>query len=205
VNVALQVFMTAPKSILVFLPLSVLTICASAQSPALLDTQLYAEKVTLCDLLDNYVNKRQEFKVVCFDTSFFSISSYDNNASIFGHWTYVVRNDSLSQLGFSSLALPITDGWFQKLSRLADSAIDAFTAKYGKPDRDTIVKKNFFQKGNKNAVGDIRKAMWVIDGQKLKVDFSIDGEHGQYSYLLRIQRFKDYYGNMKLPPWWDGY
>jgi hypothetical protein len=46
--------------------------------------------------------------------------------------------------------------------------------------------------------------MWLIDGQKLKVDFSIDGEHGQYFYLLRIQRFKDYYGNLKLPPWWDG-
>ena len=197
--------MTALKSIIFFLAFYVLTICASGQSLALFDTKLYAEKVTLCDLLNNYVSKRQEFKFISFDTSFYSISSYDNNATIFGHWNYVVRNDSLNQLGFSSLALPITDEWFQKLSRLADSAINVFTTKFGKPNRDTLVKKNFFKKGKRNAIGDIRKAMWFIDGQKLKVDFIIDGEHGEYSYLLRIQRFKDYSGNMKLPPWWDGY
>jgi hypothetical protein len=197
--------MTVLKSIITFLTLSVLTIPAFGQSLALFETKLYAEKVTLCDLLNKYVNKRQDFKFNSFDTSFFSISSYDNSSTIFGYWTYAIRNDSLNQLGFSSLELPITAEWFGKLSKLADSVINVFTIKYGKPDRDTIVKKNFFQKGKRNSTGDIRKAIWLIDGQKLKVDFSMDGEHGQFSYLLRIQRLKDYYGNMKLPPWWDGY
>jgi len=197
--------MTVLKSIIISLTFSVLTICAAGQSLASFNTKLYAENMTLCDLLNKYLDKRQEFKFASFDTSFFSVSSYDNNSTVFGHWTYVVRNDSLNQLEFSSLALPINAEWFNKLSRLADSAIHVFTEKYGKPVKDTTIKRNFFQKGKKYIAGDIQKAMWLIDGQKLKVVFSIDGEHGQYSYLLRIQRFKDFYGNMKLPPWWDGY
>jgi hypothetical protein len=155
--------------------------------------------------LTKYVDKRQEFKFIPYDTSFFSISSYDNNSTIFGLWTYVVRNDSLNQLGFSSLSLPINGEWFDKLSKFADSAIQVFTKKYGEPIKDTVVKTNFFQAGRKYKGGDIRKAMWLIDGQKLKVNFSIEGEHGQHSYVLRMERFKDYYGNMKLEPWWDGY
>lgn len=197
--------MTVHKIFIVLLVFSISTISASAQSLSLFDTKLYAETTTLCDLLNKYVDKRQEFKFTSFGTSFFSVSSYDNNSAIFGHWTYVVRNDSLNQLEFSSLASPINAEWFNKLSKLADSTIHTFTAKYGKPFRDTVVKRNFFHLGKKYMASDIRKAMWLIDGQKLKVNFSIDGEHGQYSYSLRIQRFKDYYGNMKLPPWWDGY
>ncbi len=84
---------------------------------------------------------------------------------------------------------------------MADSAINLFAKKYGAPIKDTVVENNFYQKDKKYRSNDIRKAIWSIDGQKLKVDFFIDGEHGQYTYLLIIKRFKDYYGNSKLPPW----
>lgn len=73
---------------------------------------------------------------------------------------------------------------------MTDSAIKVFTVKYGVPIKDTVVRKNFYQKGRKYFPGDIKKAMWLVGGQKLKVDFSIGGEHGQYSYQLRIQDSK---------------
>lgn len=197
--------MTQLKTIKILLTFSVLTIKVSGQSLTLFDTRLNSKKITLCDLLNNYVDIKKEFKFTPFDSVFFSISSYDNNSAIFGYWSYVIRQDSLNQYGFSSLALPINLEWFKKISHLADSAINLFSKKYGAPIKDTVDKNNFYQKDKKYHSGEIRKAFWLINGQKLKVDFSIDGEHGQYSYIIRIQRFEDYYGNSKLPPWWDGY
>ena len=197
--------MTQYKNIIIFLLLSVLTSKTSGQSLSLFDTKLNSEKITLCDLLTKYVDTKKEFKFTPFDTDFFSISSYTNNSTIFGYWSYVIRHDSLNQYGFSSLTLPINSEWFKKLNQLADSVINLFTIKYGTPIKDTVAKNNFYRKDKKYRSGDIRKAMWLIDGQKLKVDFFISGEHEQYSYLLRILRFKDYYGNSKIPPWWDGY
>jgi len=160
--------------------LAVLTIKVSGQSLSLFDTKLNSEKITLCDLVTKYVDTREEFKFTPFDTAFFSISCYDNNSAIFGHWSYVIRHDSLNQYSFSSLELPINSEWFKKLLQLADSTINLFSTKYGTPIKDTVARNNFYQKGKKVRSGEIRKAMWLIDGQKLKVDFSIDGEHEQF-------------------------
>jgi len=193
------------RKIIALVLCSVPAIFASAQSLDLFDTKLYAETTSLCDLLNKYVSRNQKFEFTPYGPSFYSVSSYDNRSAIFGQWTYVLRNDSLDQLEFASLDLPINAGWFNQLSKFADSAIHLFTGKYGKPARDTIVKRNYFRAGKKFMPGDIKKAMWLIDGQKLLVDFSIAGEHGNFTYLFRILRYKDYYGNQKLPPWWDGY
>lgn len=177
----------------------------SGQSLALFETKLYSEKITFCDLISKYVNMKNEFKYFTFDNSFYGVSSFDNNSKVFGNWNFVVRRDSLNQYGFSSLELPITTEWYHKLSNLADSTIKVFTIKFGKPVKETFVKKNVYQKGKKYFPGDIRKAMWLINGQKLKVDLSIEGEHNEYFYSINIETFKDYYGNLKLPMWWDGY
>jgi hypothetical protein len=123
--------MTHLKTITAFLTLFVLTINASSQSLSLFDTKLNSEKVTLCDLLTKYVDTKQEFKYAPFDTTFFSISSYENKPTIFGHWSHVIRHDSLNQYGFSSLDLPINLEWFNKLFKLADIAIDFFLKNTG--------------------------------------------------------------------------
>ncbi|MVN23411.1 hypothetical protein [Mucilaginibacter arboris] len=182
-----------------------MNINVSGQSLALFDTKLYSEKITFCDLLNKYVNMQKEFKYYTFGSSFYGVSSYDNDSNIFGNWSFVVRRDSLNQYGFSSLELPITAEWYRKLSYFADSTIKIFTVKFGKPLKETFVKTNVYQKGKKYFPSAVRKAMWLIDGQKLKVDFSIEGEHNEYFYLLKVERFKYYYGNTKLPKWWDGY
>jgi len=194
-----------PKTPIALITLFCLTLHVFGQKLSHFDTKLYSEKITLCDLIGKYVDTKEDFKYVPFDSSFFSVSYYNNVSEIFGSWSYVVRHDSLNQYGFSSTQLPITSEWYHKLFKLTDSTIKLFTDKYGQPAKDTLVKVNLYKKGAKFRTGTIRKAMWLIDGQKLKVDFSIVGEHNQYSYRLHIQRFKDYYGNMNLPPWWDGY
>lgn len=194
-----------PKVYYFLLILFFLNTRLSAQSLAIFETKLYSEKIQLCDLLNKYINPHNEFKYYPLGNSFYGVSTYDNNSSIFGYWTFTIRKHSLNQYGFSSLELPINKEWYNKLSRFADSTIKIFTAKYGKPFKETFVKNNVYQKGRKYLSGDVKKAMWLINGQKIKVDFSIDGEHKEYFYSLKIERFKDYYGNIKLPKWWDGY
>jgi hypothetical protein len=159
----------------------------------------------MCDFISKFIEQDRSFKYFYLDTSFFSISSYDNRGKIFGNWSFVSRHDSLDQIGFSSLDLPITPEWYNELYNQTDSLIKLFTAKYGQPAKSSTNEKNFYQKDKKYLPGHIIKAMWLMEGQKLKVEFIIDGEHKDFHYSLRLLRFKDYYGNVKLPPWWDGY
>ncbi len=175
------------------------------QSLSIFETKLYNEKLTICDLINNYVDKQKDFNYKSFDTAFYCISVYDNRNEIFGNWSFVVRNDSLNQIGFTSLDLPINSEWFDNLYSKTDTIIKLFTGYFGQPLKQTRNEKNFFKKGEKYLPGDILKAMWDIDGQKIKVEYIIDGEHNDFHYSLRILRFKDYYGNIKLPEWWDGY
>lgn len=193
------------RTIIILLLNVLLTSFSVGQTVDVFDTKLYSEKLTKCDLISKFIEQNRDFKYTYFDTSFFSISSYDNKSKIFGNWSFVSRLDSLDQIAFSSLDLPITLEWFNALYRQADTLMKIFTTKYGQPAKSSTNQKNFYQNGKKYLPGDIIKAMWQIDGQKLKVEFIIDGEHNDFHYSLRISRFKDYYGNVKLPPWWDGY
>ena len=197
--------MLSSKPCIVALVLLLFASYASAQSLDVFNTKLHAERITLCDLVNKHAAAKQDFNVGFYDSSFYFLSSYDNHSPIFGNWTFTIRHDSLNQYGFSSLPLPITAEWYNTLYAFADSAIHVFATRYGKPARDTTVIKNRFANIAKHSPGDIRKAMWIIDGQKLKVEFDIGGEHDRYYYSLRIQRFQDYFGNQILPPWWNGY
>jgi hypothetical protein len=175
-----------------------------SQTADIFNTKLYSEKIDKCELIDRYVGEKS-FKYFHFDSAFFSISYYDNRGEILGNWGFVSRADSLDQISFSSLELPITQEWYNKLHKRADSLIAVFKTKYGEPAITTVNEKNYYGVNKKVIPGTIVKAMWLIDGQKLKVAFEIDGEHNQFHYLLSVRRFKDYYGNEKLPSWWDGY
>lgn len=182
-----------------------LTNISVGQTIDVFDTSLYAEKLSFCELTHRYVNMGKDFKYVLLDTSFYAITSYGQTTDISGNWTFAARQDSLIQIGFTSLNLPITSDWFNKLYSRADSLIKYFNIKHGKPFKTDLNQKNFFLEGKKYSSSNIVKAMWLIDGQKLKVEFIIDGEHNDFHYSLRISKFKDYYGSVKLPPWWDGY
>ncbi|MCC9166028.1 hypothetical protein [Pontibacter harenae] len=178
---------------------------ASGQATAVFDNKLYTERLALCDLTSKFIGTDKDFNYHHFGPSFYSVSTYGNRGGLYGRWAFVVRNDSLNQISFTSLDLPITAEAYDELAKQTEDLIEIFTAKYGQPAKATSTKKNAYQKDKKPMVGAINKAMWLIDGQKLKVEFFVDGEHGDYHYTLRILRFEDYYSNMKLPAWWDGY
>ena len=178
---------------------------ACCQTLDIFDTKLYNEKVSLCDILEKHIDKKNKFEYYPFDSSFFSVTSYNNRSIIFGNWSFVVRHDSLNQIGFTSLDLPITSEWFSKLSNFTDSAIKLFTLKYGDPAKQIFYKANIYKEGKKFVPGEIRKALWILNDQKLIISFSIEGEHQKYYYSVKILRFKDYYGNMLLEKEWDGF
>ncbi|GAB3659825.1 hypothetical protein GCM10027594_30460 [Hymenobacter agri] len=176
---------------------------AAGQSLALFKTPL-GGKLPLCAVLEKYVDRRQEFTYKPLGDLQF-ISSYANQSDVFGHWRFVVRHDSLNQYGFSSLELPITAGSYSKLKVLTDSAIILFTKQFGNPAKVSQGPPTGYVARQRPTPGVLRKAMWLIDGQKLTVNFSVVGEHGEYAYQLKIWRYQDFYENTKLPPWWDGF
>lgn len=194
-------------SVLLFFSFFFTARAVKSQSLSFFDTKLKQEKLSLCDVVTKYVDlKDQRFQYEpYFGPSMYFISVNDHRLKIPGYWGFAIRNDSLNQYSFTSIDGPITAEWFNKLHPFADSTIKYFTSKFGKPVRDTSSKKNFFVTGKKFTPGVITKAMWILDGDKLKIDLSIVGEHDDFSYQLSIHRFRDYYGNMELRPWWSGY
>lgn len=197
--------MTCRKKLLLLLVWLGTATQAVGQSLAIFDTKLNTEKIAQCDLITKFINPRHGYEYKYFSDSFYSVSSYDNQSKIFGHWAFFVRHDSLNQLWFSSLELPINAESHQKIKALTDNAIAFFTSKYGLPIKTLVTKNNVYQTGKNYIPGTVHKAMWLVDGQKLKIDFSIGGEHGEFTYSLKIVKFSTYYANIKLPPWWDGY
>ncbi|QCR22444.1 hypothetical protein [Pontibacter sp. SGAir0037] len=193
------------KRILLILILQVLVRLSFGQTISVFDTKLYSEKVDLCDITSKFIDLGKEFKYYPFGSDFFSVSAYDNSSDIYGHWSFVVRQDSLNQIGFTSLEYPITAENYDRLYRQADKLIKQYTSQYGQPVKSNFIKKEGFENNKSYNPNGIHKAMWLIDGQKLKVEFGVDGEHGEFHYSLSILRFKDYFSNMKLPPHWDGY
>ncbi len=177
----------------------------NAQTFSILYNKLKTENLSQCYAIEKYIHKGFDFDCDYNEKDFYRIRYFDNNNDPYGHWDYFIRKDSLVQVGFSSLELPIKEEWFNLLYKKADSLINAFTVEYGKPIKSTLKKENFYQKGKKQLSCDIIKALWLIDGEKLKVDFSIDGEHNQFHYAFSAIRFKDYFNWSELPAWWDGY
>lgn len=188
-----------------FLPLLAFVATQSySQTTTIFDTELHSEKIDKCEFIKKYVGEKS-FGYFQFDSNLFSVSYYDNKDEIFGNWAFVSREDSLDQISFTSLGLPITQDWYNKLRKRADSLISLFKAKYGEPTKITVNERNFYHVNQKVIAGTVVKAMWLIHGQKLKVALEIDGEHNEFHYLLSIKRFRDYYGDQRLPSWWDGY
>lgn len=175
------------------------------QTIEVFDYKLYSEKLTLCELISKFVDPNKNFEYTHFDSSFYSIKSYNNKSNIFGDWTFISRNDSINQICWTSIELPITEEWFKILYGQADSLINTFTIKHGQPIKFRKKEKKFYKPNHKLFPTEIMSATWIIDEQKLKVDFIVPGEHKDFYYMIRIQKFKDYYGNSKLNPGWDGY
>jgi len=178
-----------------------------SQSLKLFDTAVNTHRVALCDLVQCYIDTSgiggvTEFTHYVYDwqKSFYVINFKGSLGELRGLWYFVMRRDTLNQYGFGAEETKPTPYNYTQYYKAADSVISYFTVKYGTPIRDTAL---YNLKNIRPGWYEIRKAMWVINGQKLVVEFKYD--HKDKKYMFDISRFKDYHGNFELPPWWDGY
>jgi len=183
-----------------------------SQDFAFLEYPLYAEKVTLIQAIEKYgVNDYNDFEFIRIGKRIHSLVwKYDHK--IFKTNSYVLLRDtinsnqfSLNQIGLSSNELLVNEKNFKKLLDETNKIRKQFEEKYGKPTKDVNNKERYFDQSKMETVGDIIATTWESNNVKLKITFMKGGEHGRYRYHLRIHKFQDYLGNMKLPEWWDGY
>ena len=162
--------------------------------------------------MDKYeINDNSDFQFIQIGERLHSIVvTYDYK--IFINKSFVLLRDTvdssqfqLNQIGISSYELFVSEANFIKLRDESNKIINQFKIKYGEPTKYVNNKDRYFDQINSEISGDIIAATWVSNDIKLKVTFSKDGEHGEYRYQLCIHKFQDYFGNVKLPEWWDGY
>lgn len=146
------------------------------------------------------------YKKIDFSPGFYSITYKDSLNKLPVTWAFVSRNDTLNQYGLFFEEYPVTPESFRLLYPVADSLMKIFQSRFGDPVKSVNNGGKFHAVGNSPFFqSDILKAMWMVDGQKITINFSINGEHPPFHYELKVSRFRNYYGNVELPPWWDGY
>lgn len=189
------------KTKLLIFPAILMLYQGKAQSLKLLDTAVNLHRIDFCELVKRYIDtpyRQTAFTHYLFQShKFYGIKFKRNWNDLLGEWGFVMKNDTLNQYGFSSRVKEISYDNYIKYFKTADSAITYFTDKYGLPARDTSVNNL------KNIRLGVRKAMWLINGQKLLVRFVYDHEFEEY--IFEISRYEDYYGDFELPPEFDGY
>ena len=176
---------------------------SKGQSSDIFNIKLYAERLTQSELVSKYLSKVDNYEYYKFDTAFYSLSFKGIYANIPGKYSLAMKNDSLCQIYFASY-FPISEHWLKSLHKQTDSLIAVFTNIFGQPSKSIDNFQNYSTSKEKSS-NTICKSMWAINGEKLKIEFSIEEEHGKSAYLVRIVKFKDYYGNTKLTQTWDGY
>jgi hypothetical protein len=193
------------KAAFVTLILTQMILSAKAQSIDKFDLVLGAGKYSMTHFIKTYADTTDDFKLIYLrKPEMYSVCYYGKLEDVFGQWSYTCRNDTLNQYGFVA-NYGITQEIYTKLQKATTTIIKDLTIKYGQPLKAATNSAYKFSKNAKLFPTNIKKAMWQINGQKLLVTFSVEGEHSEYTYSLRVSRFKDYRGNMKLPDYWDGY
>lgn len=196
----------------IFIASIFISINASSQDFDFFEYPLNSNKITLAEAIEKYVNNDKiDFKYIKIGKRLHSlVVNYDHK--IFTNNSYVLIRDtinsnqfSLNQIGLSSREFYIKEENFIKLLDETNKLIHQFEKKYGKPTNYVNNEDRYFGQKNEKISGDIITSTWVFKDTKLKISFIKGGDHGHFRYQLRINKFQDYLGNIKLPKWWDGY
>jgi len=154
---------------------------------------------------------KQDFKFIKIGKGLHSlVLKYEEG--IFRNKSFVLIRDtinsnlfSLNQIGLHARDFRISKENFDTLLNETNSIVNQFKNKYGEPTKIVDRKERYFGQNDKDIADDIIAVTWDTNNVKLKITFSKAGEKGPYWYQLRISKFQDYYGNMKLPESWNGY
>ena len=201
------------KELILILMASIFTsINASSQDFDFFDYPLNSDKITLCQAIEKYgINDNNDFRFVRIGKRLHSlVVKYDHK--IFANNSFVLIRDTinsnefkLNQVALSSKEFQINEKNFKKLLDETNRIINQFEKKYGKPTKSINNKDRYFGQKNEEIVDEIIATTWDSNNIKLKITFYKGGEHGHYHYYLDVSTFEDYFGNMKLPEWWNGY
>ncbi len=185
---------------------------AVSQDFTFFDFSLNKEKLTLCQAMEKYgINDKDAFHYIQIGQRLHSlVVQYDHK--IFSNHSYVLLRDTvdtsqfwLNQIGLSSKMFSVTNTHFKRILDETHQLINQFKLKYGEPTKYVDNEDRYFGQKNEGIAGDIVAITWDCNNVKLKITFAKEGEHGVYHYHLRVDKFQDYLGNMKLPKWWNGY
>ena len=173
----------------------------NSQSLRIFDTSVNVHRIDFCEFVQNKFSSALigvDFTYYKFTsrTEFYGIKYNGQWNGLAGNWYFVIRFDTLNQFGFSLIDKEVNKYNYLRLYNAADSAINYFTAKYGSPIKEDSAKHNDFRMN-------VRKALWLINGQKLLVRFFYDHEYSEFSF--KIERFEDYDGDFELTEEIDGY
>jgi hypothetical protein len=166
--------------------------------------------MTLCEAIEEFeLTENFEYMRIGKNLNSLVVNLEDE---LFRYNSFVLIQDSindqihqLNQIDLSTFRFGITEQNFQKLKLKTEELIEHFTSKFGEPTKSVINEDNFWSETFQKGFDTIIMAVWDKDEIKFQIDFTITGEHKLYKYQIRIHKFKDYWGNMKLPPWWNGY
>lgn len=167
-------------------------------------------RLSLCESLENF-NFSDNFRFVNIGKNLYSLIS-DEEGKVILNKAITLMKDSigtddylLNQISMSSKDYKISEENFKNLYNETEKIIDQFVAKYGKPTKLIKNETLFFGKYDKNSGGNILAATWLDGKTKLQVRFSKDVEFRLELYTIRINKFQDYLGNMKVPDGFEGY
>lgn len=192
--------------------LLLLSFSCFGQDLRIFNHELDLEEVTESEALDQF-KASEDYKFITIGKELHSLV-FEIEDQIFKYNSYVLKADSiksdcykLNQIGLSSERLEITKYNFDRLKSKSEELIEYFRIKLGEPTKKEVITTNFWNENDPTNGEKIMMAVWVKDDVKLKIIFSLTGneKHNSYAYELRISKFKDYLGNLKLQPWWDGY
>jgi hypothetical protein len=167
-------------------------------------------RFSLCESIGNY-NFSDNFRFVKIGKNLHSLIS-DEEAKVILNMAITLMKDSmdtdsylLNQISMSSKDYKINEENFKKLYDETEIIIDQFVAKYGNPTKLVKNETLFFGEDSEFLGGSILAATWLDGKTKLQVLFSKDVDFRINLYAIRIFKFQDYLGNMKVPNGFKGY
>jgi hypothetical protein len=167
-------------------------------------------RLSLCESIENY-NFSDNFRFVKIGKNLYSLISNEEGKVILNKAITLMKDsmdtDSylLNQISMSSKDYKINEENFKKLYDETEIIIDQFVANYGNPTKLVKNETFFFGEDNEFLGGSILAATWIDGKTKLQVLFSKDVDFRINLYAIRIFKFQDYLGNMKVPDDFEGF
>jgi hypothetical protein len=108
----------------------------------------------------------------------------------FGNKPYSLEVSGKQKTVFTIMDLPVDKKWYKSLHKQALEQLEMFTNKYGKPALYNKSKLLGAKRKNADGAAELLKAEWLVNEQKIKVEFLHFNNENNPRYSLRIQHIE---------------